>query len=306
MATPDEKKEIEDLKDLFGHSEVPRGLFLKFEVSRHNRSIADKGRQEKEERQRLLEQRQEEQRRRTEQLRAVRGERDREAVARHQQRNREAAQEIKQAEAAWQQEVMRKRTELKQQVADRGTADFHNARLAEQEARMLQERRDQAQREYEEHKKLAQATYDQRMRERRAHAGKMREGVVNAHTGANKKLSHMTGTQANQARQMKSAWKQQLQQNRETDLAKARDNRKHAEEVRQRARANINKQRQRRQAEGKQMQQSVDADNERAKSELMAYKKKLRKERYNARYVSQEEAAKLVQSTFRKLYKLKK
>ena len=47
MATEAEKKELEDLKSLFGHSEVPRGLYLKFEVSRHNREIADRARQEK-------------------------------------------------------------------------------------------------------------------------------------------------------------------------------------------------------------------------------------------------------------------
>ena len=54
MATPEEKAEIDDLHALFGHSDVPKGMFLKFEVSKMNRKIADKGREEKEERQRLL------------------------------------------------------------------------------------------------------------------------------------------------------------------------------------------------------------------------------------------------------------
>ena len=52
--------ELDDLHALFGHSDVPRGMFLKFQVSKHNRDIADKGRQEKEDRQRLLQERQEE------------------------------------------------------------------------------------------------------------------------------------------------------------------------------------------------------------------------------------------------------
>ena len=51
MASPEERMEIDDLKSLFGHSDVPRGMFLRFEVGQRNRHIADKGRQEKEERQ---------------------------------------------------------------------------------------------------------------------------------------------------------------------------------------------------------------------------------------------------------------
>ena len=44
MASPDERKEIDDLHALFGHSDVPRGMFLRFEVGQRNRTIADKGR----------------------------------------------------------------------------------------------------------------------------------------------------------------------------------------------------------------------------------------------------------------------
>ena len=44
---PDEASEIEELQQLFGHSEVPRGMFLKYQVSKQNREIADQGRQRK-------------------------------------------------------------------------------------------------------------------------------------------------------------------------------------------------------------------------------------------------------------------
>ena len=74
VASDAERKEVDDLQALFGKtSEVPRGLFLKFEVSRANREIADREREAKEQRQALMEQRAEDQRRRIEQLRQVRG-----------------------------------------------------------------------------------------------------------------------------------------------------------------------------------------------------------------------------------------
>ena len=147
MASPAERAELDDLHALFGHSDVPRGMFVKFEVSKMNRKKADQGRHEKEERQRLLQERQEEQNQRIANLRKVRGERDQEAVARMQAEKHREAMRIKAAEQAWEAEVQRKRTELKRQVKERGSADFHNARLAEQEAKMLQERRDKSQHE---------------------------------------------------------------------------------------------------------------------------------------------------------------
>lgn len=252
----------------------------------------------------MLEQRAQEQKRRIKKLQQARGERDREAVARHQERNRQLAARVKAEEQQWEDELMKQKTALKKQVHDRGSADFHNARLAQQEAAMLQARRDQAQKEYEAHKKLAKETQEQRMRERRGNAGKMRQSVEQAHSGANQKLSHIKGTQANEAREMKNAWREQHKKNEEARLQRARDNRKHAEQVRARARANMDAQRQRRQDVGQKMQRHVDAEAERAKTELMAYKRKLREERYKSRYVSGADAAKLEQSTFRKLYQL--
>jgi hypothetical protein len=213
MATPEEKKEIDELHDLFGHSNVPKGMFIKFEVSKANRAVADKAREEKEQRQRLLEKRAQEQKRRIEQLREQRGERDRDAVARHQKHNREVANQIKQAEQQWQQQVMLSQQELKRNVRDRGSADFHNARLAEKEAAMLKERRDRAQAEYEAYKTRQKADHQQRMQQKRGNAGKMRQQVEQAHSEAKKKHASIKGTLANQAREDKNAWKEQLKRN---------------------------------------------------------------------------------------------
>ena len=305
VASDAERKEVDDLQALFGKtSEVPRGLFLKFEVSRANREIADREREAKEQRQALMEQRAEDQRRRIEQLRQVRGERDRDAVNRLHARNRANAMHIKAQEQAWEENVLQQRNTLKKKVKDGGSADFHNARLADLEAKMLQDRRDKAQAEYDAHKKLARETYEKRMADRRKHAGDMRQSVEDAHSGANSKLAHMKGTQAGEARAMKNAWKRQFEENEQARLQRARDNRRHAEEVRARARQNMENQKNRRQKAGSRMQRQVDEDAERAKNELMAYKRKLRQQSYNHRYVGREDAEKLAQSTFRKLYSL--
>lgn len=302
MASPDERKEIDDLHALFGHSDVPRGMFLKFQVSKHNRDLADKGRQEKEERQRLLQERQEEQNERIRDLRKVRGERDRDAVARMQAEKHREANAIKAAEQVWEAEVQRKRTELKRQVKDRGSADFHNSRLAEQEAKMLADRRNKAQQEYDDYKKVQKATHQARMQERQNNAKRMHQDVEAAHTGANSKLANMKGSLATRAREDKAAWKEQLRKNEEARLQRARDNRKHAEDVRARARQNMENQRKTREAEGTRMQKQNDADVAKSKADLTAYKRKLREERYKSRYATTEEAKALEQSTFRKLY----
>ena len=302
MATPEERKEIDDLHSLFGHSDVPRGMFLKFEVAKHNRDIADKGRHDKEERQRLLEQRRIEQNQRTQQLRAKRGERDRDAVARMQAQKTADANAIKQAEQQWEQQVHAQRMELKRQVKDRGSADFHNARLGDLEAKMLQDRRDKAQAEYDAYKQKQRATHEVRMLERRNNASKMHKDVENAHAEASTKLKDMKGALANQARSDKQAWKEQLAKNEEARLDRARQNRKHAEDVRARARRNMENQRKTREQVGNRMQKQLDAENARAKAELTAYKKRLRVERYKQRYATTEEAKALEQSTFRKLY----
>ena len=169
---------------------------------------------------------------------------------------------------------------------------------------MLQDRRDKAQAEYEAYKNKQRATYQQRMLERRNNASKMHSDVEAAHTGASQKLGKMKGDLANRAREDKQAWKEQFRKNEEARLERARQNRKHAEEVRQRMRQNQENQRKSREEAGTRMQKQVDAEAERAKAELTAYKKKLREERYRARYATTAEAKALEQSTFRKLYGL--
>ena len=120
---PDEASEIEELRQLFGHSEVPRGMFLKYQVSKQNREIADQGRQRKAELAQLMEERKQEQHRRIQNLRNKTKDLDTEAVARHKARNQQLAREVKQAEQAWERSVMQQRTELKRQVRNRGSAD---------------------------------------------------------------------------------------------------------------------------------------------------------------------------------------
>ena len=171
---------------------------------------------------------------------------------------------------------------------------------------MLQDRRDKAQHEYEEYKQKQRATHAARMAARRGNADKMRQDVEAAHTGASKKLEAMKTGLANQARAEKAAWAEQLRKNEEARLARARANRKHAEEVRQRMRNNLENQRKTREEAGTRMQRQVDAEVVRARNELTGYKRRLRAERYQARYASVDEAKALEQSTFRKLYGLTK
>lgn len=306
MASPDEKREIEDLHDLFGHSEVPRGTFLKFSVAKHNREIADRGRQEREERQRLLEERAEEQHRRIQRLRAKRGERDREAVDRLHQQNRENAQRIKMEEQQWEAQVMQERMELKRQVHERGSADFHNARLAEKEAREDQERRDKATADHQAYLKRMREANDAKKRAREANAGRMLQEVEQAHSNSKAKLSQMKNSLADKAKEDKRAWREQLERNRQEALERARANRRHAEEVRERARAKREEQTKNRQNEGNRMQRAMDEEANRAKTEMTNYKKQLRAERYKSRYINADEEQEMLneQSTqgFLKLY----
>ena len=181
------------LHALFGHSTVPRGMFLKYQVSKQNREIADQGRERKEELKRLMEERAEEQHARIQNLRAKTENNDREAVARHKEKNRQLAREVKQAEQAWERSVMQQRTELKKTVKGRGSADFHNARLAEQEAELDKQRRDKATREHQAYLKKMRETHQERMRTRTANANKTREQVEAANTGSVEKAKQMRG-----------------------------------------------------------------------------------------------------------------
>ena len=123
-AEAEERKEVEDLKAMFGHSEVPRGLYIKYEVSRLNRLKADKCREEKEERQRLKEERAIEQKRRIDELREVRGERDREAIARLHEFNRQYATKLKQNEKQWEEDILRQKMALQQKVRSQAPSAF--------------------------------------------------------------------------------------------------------------------------------------------------------------------------------------
>ena len=172
---------------------MPRGMFLKYQVSKQNREIADQGRERKEELKRLMEERAEEQHARIQNLRAKTENNDREAVARHKEKNRQLAREVKQAEQAWERSVMQQRTELKKTVANRGSADFHNARLAEREAELDKARRDKASAEHQAYLKKMRETHQERMRTRTANANRTREQVEAANTGSVEKAKQMRG-----------------------------------------------------------------------------------------------------------------
>ena len=301
---PDETSEIEELQQLFGHSEVPRGMFLKYQVSKQNREIADQGRQRKAELAQLMEERKQEQHRRIQNLRNKTKDLDTEAVARHKARNQQLAREVKQAEQAWERSVMQQRTELKRQVRNRGSADFHNARLAEKEAELDRKRREKASTEHQAYLKKMRETHAQRMHTRQTNANKTRGEVEAANTGSVVKAKQMRQELADEAKEAKRLWKEQFEKNEKARMDRARANRKHAEEVRERARQNKQAQTNNRISAGNKMQKEVDAQAAKAKADLIAYKKGLRQERYKARYASDAEADLLKKSTFRRLYGL--
>ena len=74
--------------------------------------------------------------------------------------------------------------------------------------------------------------------------------------------------------------------------------------MRQRAREAKQNQTNNRQTAGTRMQRKVDAEAEKAKNDLMNYKRNLRQQRYQSRFASTQEAELLQKSTFRKLYGL--
>lgn len=97
-------------------------------------------------------------------------------------------------------------------------------------------------------------------------------------------------------------WKEQLAANEEARLKKARANKKHAEEVRARARANREAHKNKNIKSGTALQRRNDADAQAARLKLQRYKKRLHQQQYNARYASVEEAVAMEKSTFRRLY----
>ena len=300
----DESDEIAELRALFGHSEVPRGMFLKYQVSKQNREIADEGRARKQKLAELMEERKQEQHRRIQNLRNKTKDLDTEAVARHKARNKQLAQQVKQAEQDWERQVMQQRTELKRQVKDRGSADFHNARLAEKEAELDRQRREKATREHQAYLKKMRETHAERMHTRQTNASKTREQVEAANSGSIAAAKQMRQNLANEAKEAKRAWKEQLEKNEQARLERARANRKHAEEVRERARQNKLAQTNNRINAGNRMQREVDRAAAKAKEDLIAYKKSLREQRYKERFATDEEADLLKKSTFRRLYGL--
>ena len=304
LMVKDEAEEVDELHALFGHTTVPRGMFLKYQVAAQNREIADRARIEKEQRDQLLEERRVEQHERIQRLRNKTKDLDREAVARLHEKNRRNAEEVKAAEQKWERSIMQQKTELKREVHARGSADFHNARLAEQEAELDRKKREKATRDHQAYLKRMRDTHNARMQARTANARKVHEEVENANFGSQAKAKAMRGKLANEAKEAKRAWKEQLERNEQARLEQARANRKHAEDVRERARKAKEKQTNTRQTEGARMQRQVDADAHKAKTELMNYKKRLRQERYAQRYANKTEAELLEKSTFRRLYGL--
>jgi chromosome segregation ATPase len=155
----DEAEEVSELLALFGHqTDVPRGMLLKFQVSKANREKADAERKAKEERQKLLEERMAEQHERIQKLRSATKDLDREATARLKAANRKNASRIKAEEKEWENLRQLKHNAMVKDVHARGSADFHNARIGEIEAKMLKDRRDKQQKEKaaEQQKRVAE------------------------------------------------------------------------------------------------------------------------------------------------------
>lgn len=93
--------------------------------------------------------------------------------------------------------------QLHRVVRSRGSADEHNARMAEAEAFADQERRDQATAEHDAYLQHAQETRETQMRERQAAADRLRQEVEDAHTSATSKLSRMKQRQADDTAEAK-------------------------------------------------------------------------------------------------------
>ena len=301
---PDESDEIAELRALFGHSEVPRGMFLKYQVSKQNREIADEGRARKQKLAELMEERKQEQHRRIQNLRNKTKDLDTEAVARHKARNKQLAQQVKQAEQDWERQVMQQRTELKRQVKDRGSADFQQRAACREggRARPAAEGEGDARAPgvSEEDARDACGAHAYTTDKRQQDAGQ----VEAANTGSIAAAKQMRQNLANEAKEAKRAWKEQLEKNEQARLERARANRKHAEEVRERARQNKLAQTNNRINAGNRMQREVDRAAAKAKEDLIAYKKSLREQRYKERFATDEEADLLKKSTFRRLYGL--
>ena len=301
----DEASEVAELLDLFGHStDVPRGMLLKFQVSRENRVKADRERQAKEDRQKLLEERHMEQQQRIERLRAKRGDLDREAVAKLHADNRKNAKRVKAEVQQWEQLRQIKQQQLVKKVRDKGSADFHNARVGEIEEKMLKDRRDKAQREHADFLRKERARNQAKAAALSQQAGRMRAEVDAANASANEKLTRMKTTLAGEAREAKREWKEQFERNEKERMDRAHANRKHAEDVRARAKANLEAQKNRRQNVGTAMaKKNANAINATRSADLDR-KRQLRKNQYKKRFASTTEAAALQKSTFRRLYGL--
>jgi len=301
----DEADELAELHSLFGHAtDVPRGMLLRFQVSKENREKADRERQAKEDRQKLLEERQEEQRQRIERLRAKRGELDREAVAKHQANNRRQASRVKAEVQEWEAIRRQKQQQKVKKVQDRGSADFHNARVGALEEQMLKERRDKAQQEHAAFLEREKARNQAKRQALNQQAGRLREQVEHAKTATAEKLDRLKSSQAEAARQAKQQWKEQLERNEKERLGKAQANRRHAEEVRARARANMDAQKNRRLDEGTAMEKRNQAAINATRSADLQRKRQMRQQQYGRRFASSAEAAAMQKSTFRRLYGL--
>ena len=301
----DEAEEVSELLALFGHqTDVPRGMLLKFQVSKANREKADAERKAKEERQKLLEERMAEQHERIQKLRSATKDLDREATARLKAANRKNASRIKAEEKEWENLRQLKHNAMVKDVHARGSADFHNARVGEIEAKMLKDRRDKQQKEHHaflEREKKRNAAKRSAINQQ---AGRVREEVEHAKKAAAEKLEHLKTSMANEAREAKSEWKKQFEQNEKERLARANANRQHAEEVRSRMRKNLENQKAHRLKEGDAMKVRNMAAINATRSADLERKRQMRKHEYGRRFASASEAEALQKSTFRRLYNL--
>jgi len=301
----DEAAELDELRGLFGHStDVPRGMLLKYQVSKANREKADNERKAKEERERLLQERAEEQHARIQALRIKTKDKDTEAVARHHANNRKQATQVKQAVKEWEQIRQLKQQQKVKKVQKAGSADFHNARVGEIEEKMLKDRRDKAQQEHAAFLAKERARNQAKRNALNQQASRMHGEVEAAKAAAAQKLNHMKTTQADAAREAKRQWKEQLARNEKERLDRAHANRKHAEDVRARARANMDAQKNRRMNAGSTMQRRNQSAINNTRQADLERKRNMRQQQYGRRFASSTEAAELQKSTFRKLYGL--
>ena len=302
QVSAEEEAELAELQEMLGHrSEVPRGLYLKFVVSRENRAKADKARQERAERDAERDRQRQEIDARGDELRLRRGEKDQEAVARSQHKKWEEANKIREAERKWEEERQQAHDALMTKVKNRGSADFHNDRLAELEAGYDQAKRDEATAARNAYLRRAAEQNAENMARKQATAGRLRTEVEGAHANAKGKLNDLKRTQSDSTLQAKREWQEEHARNERARLKLAQENKTRIENVRRQARANREKQtRKRMEAARLERENDIVAVTEKKKNLRNA--QIVRGKVYGNRYVSKDEAEEMEQSSFRRLF----